>query len=267
MSERKESDIGKIPIDWATTEFESICEFITDGSHYSPKPEKSSYFMASVKDMRYNHFDFSDCKTISKNDFEFLVNNNCNPQNGDILLSKDGANCLDLIFVYKQPEKIVLLSSIAIARLKEGFDADFYRYFLLSPNAQFLMRNQFISGSAIPRVVLKDFKRIIVPNIKINEQLAIASILSSLDDKIDLLNRQNKTLEQLAETLFRQWFVVEADESWENKPLKEVCEIINGFAFKSEDYSTNGRVIIRTMITRNSYNLFILLMEALWMYL
>ena len=48
-----------------------------------------------------------------------------------------------------------------------------------------------------------------------SEQIQIASILSSLDDKIDLLHRQNKTLEQLAETLFRQWFVEEAEESWE----------------------------------------------------
>ncbi|MGB3870887.1 MAG: restriction endonuclease subunit S [Flavobacteriales bacterium] len=40
-----------------------------------------------------------------------------------------------------------------------------------------------------------------------NEQRAIASVLSSLDDKIDLLYRQNKTLEAMAETLFRQWFL------------------------------------------------------------
>ena len=38
------------------------------------------------------------------------------------------------------------------------------------------------------------------------EQKAIASVLSSLDDKIGLLHRQNKTLEAMAETLFRQWF-------------------------------------------------------------
>jgi type I restriction enzyme S subunit len=46
------------------------------------------------------------------------------------------------------------------------------------------------------------------------EQRAIASVLSSLDDKIDLHHRQNKTLEAMAETLFRQWFVEEAGEGW-----------------------------------------------------
>jgi type I restriction enzyme, S subunit len=47
------------------------------------------------------------------------------------------------------------------------------------------------------------------------EQKAIAGVLSCLDDKIDLLHRQNQTLEALAETLFRQWFIEEAQDDWE----------------------------------------------------
>jgi len=53
---------------------------------------------------------------------------------------------------------------------------------------------------------------------KASEQKTIASVLSSLDDKIDLLLRQNKTLEAMAKTLFRQWFVEEAQEDW--RPVK-----------------------------------------------
>lgn len=60
------------------------------------------------------------------------------------------------------------------------------------------------------------------------EQKAIASVLSSLDDKIDLLHRQNKTLEAMAETLFRQWFVEEARESWEDGSLLEVIQLVGG---------------------------------------
>jgi type I restriction enzyme S subunit len=59
------------------------------------------------------------------------------------------------------------------------------------------------------------------------EQQTIASILSSLDDKIDLLHRQNKTLEALAETLFRQWFVEEADESWEEDILSNYLSVVD----------------------------------------
>jgi type I restriction enzyme S subunit len=66
---------------------------------------------------------------------------------------------------------------------------------------------------------------LLVPSLP--EQTAIASILSSLDDKIDLLHRQNAILEKMAETLFRQWFVdvEEAKEEWEEGTLGEVIEI------------------------------------------
>jgi type I restriction enzyme S subunit len=230
MNEWRETDIGKVPNNWQIGTLGDICELLTDGAHSSPKPIFSDFLMASVKDMRYNKFDFSECKRVSKEDFDFLEKNNCSPKYGDILLSKDGANCLDIIFVYKQAEKIVLLSSIAIARLKPGFDPDFYRYFLLAPNTQFLMRNNFVSGSAIPRVILKDFRRVPVPITSYSEQKAIAYILSSLDDKIDLLHRQNATLEAMAETLFRQWFVEEAKEEWETKPLSSIADFLNGLA-------------------------------------
>ena len=60
------------------------------------------------------------------------------------------------------------------------------------------------------------------------EQTAIASVLSSLDDKIDLLHRQNATLEKMAETLFRQWFVEEAKEDWKEVSLFKAIELVGG---------------------------------------
>jgi type I restriction enzyme S subunit len=80
-------------------------------------------------------------------------------------------------------------------------------------------------GATMPSInttILSEIE-VVIPQKK--EQTAIASILSSLDDKIDLLHRQNKTLEQLAETLFRQWFVEEAMENWEVEPLGKVFDI------------------------------------------
>ncbi|MCL1985730.1 MAG: restriction endonuclease subunit S, partial [Betaproteobacteria bacterium] len=61
-----------------------------------------------------------------------------------------------------------------------------------------------------------------------SEQKAIAAVLSSLDDKIDLLHRQNATLEAMAEALFRQWFVVEAKEEWESTHLSYFGKIVCG---------------------------------------
>jgi type I restriction enzyme S subunit len=67
--------------------------------------------------------------------------------------------------------------------------------------------SNFEGTSGRQRVNKNCFENLILNLPPLPEQTAIAEVLSSLDDKIDLLHRQNKTLEQLAETLFRQWFV------------------------------------------------------------
>ncbi len=75
----------------------------------------------------------------------------------------------------------------------------------------------------------------------LEEQKAIAEVLSSLDDKIDLLHRQNKTLESLAGTLFRQWFIEEAKEEWEEVTLSDVMELKYG---KDHKHLNDGKIPI-----------------------
>ncbi len=76
------------------------------------------------------------------------------------------------------------------------------------------------------------------------EQKAIATVLASLDDKIDLLHRQNKTLEAMAETLFRQWFVEEAQEDWKEGRLSDVIELNYGKGLKTEDRAGSGYPVV-----------------------
>jgi type I restriction enzyme S subunit len=64
----------------------------------------------------------------------------------------------------------------------------------------------------------------------LEEQKAIAEVLTSLDAKIDLLQRQNKTLESIAETLFRHWFSDGAQDDWDIKPLDKIADFLNGLA-------------------------------------
>lgn len=81
------------------------------------------------------------------------------------------------------------------------------------------------SGTSIRHTSPSSIKEYLFDLPPFDEQRAIASVLSSLDDKIDLLDRQNKTLQALAGTLFRQWFVEEAEEGWEVKRISDVAEI------------------------------------------
>src|SRR5690625_7074169 len=83
-------------------------------------------------------------------------------------------------------------------------------------------------GTAVPILNKGDFEKIKILLPPLPEQRAIAAVLSSLDDKIDLLHRQNETLEAMAETLFREWFIEQADEDWEEGTLGDEFEIIMG---------------------------------------
>lgn len=79
-------------------------------------------------------------------------------------------------------------------------------------------------GSAVPSLTIPIINEISISLPPLPEQQRIASILSSLDDKIDLLHRENKTLEAMAETLFRQWFIEEAKEDWKEGVISDFAE-------------------------------------------
>ncbi len=103
----------------------------------------------------------------------------------------------------------------------KGNDPKFIYYFL-----QVFDFEKFNDKSTVPGINRNHLhlEPVSIPS-SVHEQQSIASILSSLDDKIDLLHRQNKTLEAMAETLFRKWFVEEAKEEWEEKKLGDVTDI------------------------------------------
>jgi len=98
-------------------------------------------------------------------------------------------------------------------------------------------------GTAVPIVNKGDFENIETELPSLPEQTAIASVLSSLDDKIDLLHRQNATLEKMAETLFRQWFVEEAKEDWEMGKLGNEFDFVMGASPPGESYNEEGNGI------------------------
>lgn len=112
--------------------------------------------------------------------------------------------------------------AIAVARLNSKCHPPFILYQFRTD--EFL--HQIYGGTtdtAQPTLNLSTLRQCVFQLPVLSEQRAIADVLSSLDDKIDLLNRQNKTLEAMAETLFRQWFVEEASDEWEECTLADVA--------------------------------------------
>lgn len=186
--------------EWITSTIDDICKLVTDGAHNSPKSVDNGYYMASVKDFTAYGFDFSNCRKISEADYLKLKKQGCVPESGDILVGKDGARYFEDVIIYRQKEQPALLSSIAILRVDDTkVTSEFLYYTLKSPAVKKDVRDNYGSGSAIPRIVLKDFKRMPISFPSLKEQKKITNICELLDEKIQLNNRINNNLEELVQ--------------------------------------------------------------------
>ena len=112
-------------------------------------------------------------------------------------------------------------------RAKKEIDKH-YLYYLLKSLKPLFCNNAY--GSVFDTITKESFSQITIPLPPLERQKEIAEILSSFDDKIDFLHRQNRTLESLAQTLFHHYFIENAKEEWEEKPLSEIATFLNGLA-------------------------------------
>lgn len=106
---------------------------------------------------------------------------------------------------------------------------EFVAYYFRSPRfrANIVGMSSITTRASLNNSMLAELP-LLLPNYE--EQVRIATILKSLDDKIGLLHRENTTLEAMAETLFRQWFIEEVKEDWEEVSLTKIANFLNGLA-------------------------------------
>ena len=149
--------------------------------------------------------------------------------------------------------------------VNKDFDIDFV-YYLLKNSYKILRLNAEGVGSTMPIINKSSFENLVfrIPT-SINEQRSISLVLSALDNKIELLKKQNETLEQIARVVFSEWFVEfnfpnekgklykmsggkmikselgEIPEGWKVGMIKNLIDIFSGYAFKSVDFNAGGK--------------------------
>ena len=145
---------------WEKLKLGDICDKITDGSHFSPKEFiGGTKMIATVKDMSLFGFDLEQCKRISEKDYDNLVKSGCKPLKDDVLFSKDGT--IGIVHLFKGDYDVVILSSIALIRPNKIIvHPTFLSLLLRSSKVQNEVYENYRSGSALPRVILKDFKKL-----------------------------------------------------------------------------------------------------------
>jgi len=230
--------------EWNHSTINDVCVLVTDGSHSSPKSVNDGKYMVSVKDFTDYGFDFASCRMISNDDYETLKRNGCVPQMDDILIGKDGARFFEDIIIYRQKEKPALLSSIAILRCdKSKILPDFLYYVLRTPSFRQDVKDNYGSGSAIPRIILKDFKRMMVSYPSLEKQQSIISVLTAIDSKIQANTEINDNLEQQAQSYFQELFVDNASPEWTTGTISDLGTVVGGSTpskAKPEYYTESG---------------------------
>lgn len=213
MSEWKEYKLGEI-----TTE-------IGDGIHGTPNYSEDGefYFINGNNISNGKIMIKGDTKRVNRIEFEKYKKS---LSNRTILMSINGT--IGNVGFYND-EKCILGKSACYFNLKDNVDKNFVYYTFLTDDFQSHLLN-IATGTTIQNVPLKGLRESIILLPPLDEQKRIASILTSIDDKIDLLHRENATLEVMAETLFRQWLIEEAKDDWNEMPLTKIANFTNGLA-------------------------------------
>lgn len=246
---------------WSMERLEDICLKITDGAHNSPSTvQDSGYLMASVKDMTQFGFNLSTCRNIGKDDYESLIRQGCQPEINDVLIAKDGNSCLETVLVQREIQPIVLLSSVAILRPNISKVLPDYLALYLSEKENIRnMKESLVSGSAIPRVILKAFREYRIPLPPIDIQEKIVSIMGGINREIELSLLMNETLEEMGYELYKHYFIkfepfldqeLNMSETglipttWKEVEIGKAVQVLGGGTPKTsvEEYWGNGTI-------------------------
>lgn len=195
---------------WKEYKLRELGEIVTGKTPSQNNPEDwgvEMLFVTPSDYKNYRKFSFDSDRKISKTGIE-RQKNKVLPQNS-VLVTCIGSD-MGKIVINKVP-CITNQQINSIIPDDNIVDFNFLYYQLVSSYET--LKSYGSDGTAVPILNKGDFSELSFLFPPLSEQCTIASILSSLDDKIDLLHRQNKTLEAMAETLFRQWFVEEAEDS------------------------------------------------------
>jgi type I restriction enzyme S subunit len=208
-----------------TYRLDEIADVIDCEHKTAPKVDSSDYYSIRTPDIKNGRLLYEQANRVSAETYELWTKRGI-PEAGDIILARE-APVGEVGWIDKD-HKICLGQRTVLIKIHSiEIDKKYLLYSFVSPKFKDYL-NELSGGSVVAHLNMKDIRALEFSFPPLPEQKAIASVLSSLDDKIDLLHRQNKTLEAMAETLFRQWFIEEAEEDWNYVELGSVIETSSG---------------------------------------
>lgn len=198
----------------------NLCLNITDGEHGTIQNDNDGrYFLLSNKNIINGQIIISDAdRRINKESFS-KINKRTKLENGDLVISTVGV-LGKLAIIKTENLNYDFQRSVGIVKCDEKKINTKYLYYYL--NTQFVQNrlNHLSKGAVQKCLFISDLKNLEIDFPDLPTQQKIASVLSALDDKIELNNRINAELEAMAKTLYDYWFVQFDFPNIEGKPYK-----------------------------------------------
>lgn len=248
-------------MEWKKVPISSICEGIYEGPHATPPScESGAYYLGIPALTSDGQIDFSKVPRICEKDFKKWTKR-VTPKYGDIVFTNEAT--LNLYARIPMDFYGCLGRRLGLVRpLQDKVDVDYLFYYFFSPYWRKVIALNKVSGSTVERILMKKFPHFPVLLPPLNIQNKIASILSDYDNLIENNNKRIRLLEQMAENLYKEWFVrfrfpghekTEFEnglpKGWRLENLFDVADVSYGYAFKSDlfctDDSLNAVVRIR----------------------
>ena len=193
-------------MEWKKVPISSICEGIYEGPHATPPScESGAYYLGIPALTSDGQIDFSKVPRICEKDYKKWTKR-VTPKYGDIVFTNEAT--LNLYARIPMDFYGCLGRRLGLVRpLQDKVDVDYLFYYFFSPYWRKVIALKKVSGSTVERILMKKFPHFPVLLPPLNIQNKIASILSDYDNLIENNNKRIRLLEQMAENLYKEWFV------------------------------------------------------------
>ncbi len=209
--------------EWKEIEIQTGLSHIIDYRGKTPPKSDKGILLISAANVKNGELDFNKSSYINLDDYQHWTTRGFT-QSGDVIITTEAPACEVALLPNDQTYQIS--RRVMALRTDEKLLHNKFLYFILlhpTVKAELLLASR---GSTVPRVLKTDITKFKIRVPSYQEQVRLAAVISCIKDKIDLLYRQNKTLEATAQTLFRHWFIDEASDEWEEGCLGDIANNI-----------------------------------------
>lgn len=191
-------------MEWKEVTATEYCSKIADGTHDSPKRQSFGKYLITSKHIKGHSIDFDNAYFISEDDYQKIIKRS-KVDKWDVIISMIGEYC-GFCYVEDSDFTDYAVKNVGIFKVGERIKSLWLYYYLTSPDGKAQLKS-IRAGSSQPYISLGALRDLIIPVPSIEKMKEIVSVLSSLDRKIELNNKINADLEEMAQAIFKNWFV------------------------------------------------------------